>query len=87
MSTHRLDVSLLHAALDICRSHSDLTWKQVAERTGVSASTFSRMGDGHRPDVDALCSLIVWMKLPLDRFIVPSDRFSTPRRVPRAEAS
>lgn len=68
MSTKRLDVAALYAALDVVRAHQDITWRDLAEQTSVSASTFSRMAQGHRPDADALCTLVAWLRLPLDRF-------------------
>lgn len=70
MSRKQLDVRALYAALDVVRAHGDLTWRDLADRTGISASTFSRMATGHRPDVDALCTLIAWLRVPLDRFVV-----------------
>ena len=68
----QLDVGALYGALDVVRAHSDLTWRDLAKATGVSPSTFSRMAAGSRPDVDALCTLIMWLRVPLDRFVVPA---------------
>jgi transcriptional regulator with XRE-family HTH domain len=66
----RLDVGALHSALDFVRAHRRMSWKTVAAETGVSASTFTRLGQGHAPDADGLCALIDWLGLPLARFTV-----------------
>lgn len=73
MSKHRLNVPALHQALDAVRAHAGLTWRDLAEQTGVSASTFTRLSVGKRPDADALCSLLAWLRLPLDRFTIARE--------------
>ena len=67
-----------YTALDSTRQSKRLTWKQVAEQAGVSASTLSRMSQGKRPDIDGLAALSSWSGLATDRF-VRSDR---PRSAP-----
>jgi len=76
MKRQQLDVPALYAALDVVRAHTGMTWREVAQDTGLSASTFSRMAAGHKPDVDALCTLVTWLRIPMDRFVtaVPEDR-------------
>lgn len=66
MSGHRLDVPEFHRRLDLQRTDRGLSWRDVAAATGLSASTFSRIADGHRPDADALVSLLVWLDLDTD---------------------
>jgi transcriptional regulator with XRE-family HTH domain len=66
MSTYQLDVPELRRRLDQKRRERGLDWKQVAAATGVSASTFSRLADGKRPDADALVTLLVWLDLDTD---------------------
>lgn len=56
------------AALDTIRESRGLSWKEVSEATGVSASTLSRIGKGKGCDVDAIAALRVWMNVPIDRF-------------------
>ncbi|MFC5357087.1 helix-turn-helix domain-containing protein [Azospirillum himalayense] len=46
-----------------------LTWKKVAEDSGVSASTLTRMAQGKRPDVDSLAALLAWSGLHADDFV------------------
>jgi transcriptional regulator with XRE-family HTH domain len=58
-----------YAALDALRVGRSLTWKQVAEESGVSASTLTRMAQGKRPDVDGLAALLAWGGLQADSFL------------------
>src|SRR5688572_31684356 len=64
------DAEGFYAALDDQRASRELTWKQVAEESGVSASTLTRMAQGRRPDVDSLAALLAWSKLSGDDFIL-----------------
>ena len=57
------------AALDARRIADNLTWRQVAERTGVSASTLSRVQDGKLPDLTTFAALLRWLKLPAETFL------------------
>lgn len=63
------DAEGFYDALDGARRVRKLTWKQVAEDSGVSASTLTRMGQGKRPDVDSLAALSAWADLNADMFI------------------
>jgi transcriptional regulator with XRE-family HTH domain len=72
VTRQQLDARALYAALDVVRAHQQLTWRDIAERTGLSPSTFSRLADGRKPDADGLCMLIAWLRVPLDRFTVPA---------------
>ncbi|MCY4460732.1 MAG: helix-turn-helix domain-containing protein [Albidovulum sp.] len=65
------------AALDSVRLARGLTWKSVADQSGVSASTLTRLSQGKRPDVDSLSALIQWSGLTADDFM-PPDRSTEP---------
>ena len=56
-------------ALDAHRQAKNLTWKVVAEKAKVSASTLTRIAQGKRPDVDTLAALCKWSGLRADDFI------------------
>lgn len=56
-------------ALDAHRQAKKLTWKAVAEKAQVSASTLTRIAQGKRPDVDTLAALCKWSGLSADEFI------------------
>lgn len=56
-------------ALDATRLARGLNWKQVAAKSGVSASTLTRMAQGKRPDVDSLAALVAWSGLKADQYV------------------
>jgi transcriptional regulator with XRE-family HTH domain len=63
------DNQKFYSALDNERASRNLTWKQVAADSGVSASTLTRMAQGKRPDVDGLAALLAWSGLQADSFM------------------
>ena len=67
--TARFDGGGFFAALDAERQARQLTWKQVAEECGISASTLTRMSQGKRPDVDGLAAMVAWSGLEMDQFV------------------
>jgi len=78
VTSPHLDVAALHAALDVQRRSSDLTWREVAGETGVSAATLSRLAQGKRPDVDGFAALVAWLGLSADQFLRPGGAPSLP---------
>lgn len=68
------DAQGFYQALDAARGAKRLTWKDVAQKSGVSASTLTRMAQGKRPDVDSLAALVAWSGLEVDRFVRTSQR-------------
>jgi transcriptional regulator with XRE-family HTH domain len=67
-----VDVAALYAALDQQRRAAGLSWRELAARLGLSASTFTRMAQGHRPDVDAFATLLRWLGMPAESFMRPA---------------
>ncbi|RUX73380.1 XRE family transcriptional regulator [Mesorhizobium sp. M7A.F.Ca.US.006.04.2.1] len=67
--TDNFDTESFFAALNATRLIKQMTWKDVAEATGVAASTLSRMGQGAKPDVNGLAALLKWSKLKAESFI------------------
>jgi len=65
------DVSALYSALDSERIARNLNWKEVSAKSGVSASTLTRLSQGRRPDVDSLAALTRWLRIPADHFMTP----------------
>lgn len=63
------DATGFFRAIDTTRSAKQLNWKQVAEDSGVSASTLTRLGQGKRPDVDSMAALVSWSGLSADAFV------------------
>lgn len=82
MSKVEFQLEPFFQALDRERLARDLNWKQVAEQSGVSASTLSRMSQGKRPDVDSLSLLLNWSGLGADNFIGGNRKLSSSRAEP-----
>lgn len=76
MPKGQFDIEGFYAALDAERQTRRLTWKQVAEEAGVSASTLTRMAQGRRPDVDTMAALAAWSGLDVDAFVKRSNEGS-----------
>lgn len=68
------DVEGFYEAVDAQRISKKLTWKQVANESGVNASTLTRMAQGKRPDVDGLAALLSWSGLVAEDFIIQEGR-------------
>ena len=62
-SRGKFELQAFYRALDGARQSRSVTWKQVAEKSGVPASTLTRMAQGKRPDVDTLARLCQWSGL------------------------
>jgi transcriptional regulator with XRE-family HTH domain len=63
------DAQGFYQAIDAERLSRKLNWKQVAERSGISASTLTRLAQGKKPDVDSMSALISWSGLDPGDFI------------------
>jgi hypothetical protein len=64
-----LNVSALWCALDARRSSRKLSWRQVAKEVGCGASTFTRLGLGHWPSLDAYLAMTGWLGCSADDFV------------------
>lgn len=69
MAKGHFDAEAFYDALDAERQARNLTWKEVAAQSGMSASTLTRMAQGRRPDVDSLAALLTWSGLSANDFI------------------
>lgn len=69
MSKSEFDNMGFYQALDSERTNRELNWKEVSERSGVSASTLTRLAQGRRPDVDSLAALVNWAGLSADDYL------------------
>lgn len=65
----RFDNEAFYAALNAVRLSRQKTWKDVAQESGVQASTLSRIGQGANPDVNGLAALLAWSNLKAEMFI------------------
>lgn len=73
MSRAEFDSAGFYRALDAVRAARSLNWKLVAEQSGVSASTLTRLAQGRRPDVDSLAALVAWAGLSADHFVAAAE--------------
>jgi len=64
-----VDVEALYAALDSKRKARETSWREVARELEISPSTFSRMAQGRRPDVDTFATLLRWLGMPAESFM------------------
>ena len=65
----RFDNKAFNLVLDTVRGSKGMNWKQVAEESGVSASTLSRIIMGKNPDVDSLTRLVHWCGIDFKHLI------------------
>jgi len=73
MTRSKIDVRGLYAALDAERTARDWSWRQLAKEIGVSPSLLSRLGNELRPDADGFATLVRWLNMPAERFMVDLD--------------
>jgi transcriptional regulator with XRE-family HTH domain len=57
------DGNAFYAAIASTVVARGITWKQVGQETGVSATTLTRMAQGRRPDAGSLAALSAWAGL------------------------
>lgn len=65
------DFNAFFEALDSVRENKRVSWKQVAEDVGMSASSLTRLQQGKRVDVDAVGSLSQWADLDVNDYYSP----------------
>ena len=70
----RFDSKALYAALNAHRLEREMTWAQVADATGVSATTITRTRTGGRLEVDGMLAMVRWLGVPVERFVRESRR-------------
>ncbi len=73
MARTRIDVQGLYATLDAERIARDWSWRQLAKEIGVSPSLLSRLGNELRPDADGFATLVRWLNMPAEQFMVDID--------------
>ena len=66
----KVDISALGEAIKRRRAELNLSLRDVADKTGVSASTLSRIENGSgRPDAETIAVLSEWLEIPVQRII------------------
>lgn len=70
----KIDIAALGEAIKRRRSELDLSLRDVADKTGVSASTLSRIENGTgRPDAETIAVLSDWLEIPVQRIMRSGD--------------
>jgi len=71
-----VDISALYAAVDRKRQARDLSWRGLAAELKITPSTFTRMAQGMKPDVDTFATLVQWLGIPQQEFLRPLPKGS-----------
>jgi transcriptional regulator with XRE-family HTH domain len=70
----RVNTAELGSAIRRRREQQSLSLRDVADETGVSASTLSRIENGTgKPDADNIARLAAWLDMPIER-VMHHDR-------------
>lgn len=72
------DGDAFYRALETTVESRSKNWKQVAEETGVSASTLTRMAKGRKPDAASLAALSAWAGLNPSDFVHATYKTNRP---------
>lgn len=73
MAKTRIDTAALYSALDAERTAQGWSWRQLAKEVGVSPSLLSRLGNEQRPDADGFATLVRWLDMPAENFMIDAD--------------
>lgn len=77
------DISALGAVLKARRREKRLSLRDLADQTGVSLNTLSRVERGHVPDLKNFQRIVDWLELPAEHFLAPMGKTSTPEVIAR----
>lgn len=69
MSESALDIGKFYERLDAKRLSMNLSWRELAASIEASPSTFSRLKEGRRPDVDTFAKLLAWLGESAEEFL------------------
>lgn len=77
------DIANLGALLRARRREKHLSLRDLADQTGVSLNTLSRVERGHVPDLKNFRLILDWLELPAERFLEGGGEVSTPEVIAR----
>lgn len=72
-----VDVDALYSELDRKRQRENLSWRSLANELKITPSTFTRMAQGLKPDVDTFATLIRWLGTSQEGFLLPLRKSTT----------
>ena len=73
MARTKINTAGLYAALDAERTAREWSWRQLAKEIGTSPSLLSRLGNEQRPDADGFATLVRWLNMPAETFMIDAD--------------
>jgi len=73
MAKTKINERALLVALDQVRTERNLSWRQLAGEIGVTPSLLSRLRNGDKPDAEGFMTLVQWLRVPAERFLVDED--------------
>lgn len=76
-------ISSLGAVLKARRREKRLSLRDLADETGVSFNTLSRVERGHIPDLKNFERIIAWLDVPASTFLKADEMPSTPQAITR----
>ena len=65
----RFDSKALYRALDKQRVDRGMSWSEISEEIGVSASTMRRTKLGGRMEVDGMIAMVDWLGVQVETFV------------------
>lgn len=71
--SRRFDPPALYAALDAERTRRGLSWRQLAEQTGVAEGTLRRTRRPGRFEADGVLAMAQWLGRPVEDFTRPGE--------------
>lgn len=74
MATTKINVDALYGALNAKREAKGMSWRAVAKDIGVSPSLLSRIGNGYRPDADGFVTLVTWLGMSAENFMMTDQK-------------
>jgi transcriptional regulator with XRE-family HTH domain len=77
------EIARLGAILKARRREKHLSLRDLADQTGVSLNTLSRVERGHVPDLKNFQLILDWLELPAERFLDTPGDASTPEVIAR----
>lgn len=86
MPTQAINVIRLYRTLDRKRNKLKMTWRQMGRLLGISASVFTHMSKGKRPDVDTFVTLLHWLESPHTPFTTQTEKVATRKRKEKVAA-
>lgn len=78
-----LDRADLGGILRARRRELHLSLRDLADQTGVSLNTLSRVERGHIPDLKNFHLIVAWLDIPAERFFERTTDSSTPEVIAR----